>query len=313
MKAAQFNKYGGSEVIEFNSNAVLPKLREGQVLVEGYAASINPIDSAVRAGYMQAMLPLAFPVTLAGDLAGKITEVGQGVSNLRVGDRVFGFAPVIAGGSGAMAEYVAASALMVARMPAGASYIEAAGLPLAGVSAVQALEDHMKVRPGQRVLIHGGAGGIGSFAVQYARYLGCHVATTVRGSQEEFVRKLGADDIVNFELERFDAILKEYDAVLDTVGGEVYKRSFSVLKKGGVVASMVRNPPDQELASKFGARSVTITTQVNSASLNHLAELVDKGALKAQLDREYPLEQARDAYTYFEQDHPKGKVVVKIK
>ena len=313
MKAAQFNKYGGSEVIEFNPNAVLPKLGEGQVLVEGHAASINPIDSAVRAGYMQAMLPLTFPVTLAGDFAGEITEVGHGASNLRVGGRVFGFAPVIAGGSGAMAEYVAVSALMVTRMPEGASYIQAAGLPLAGVSAVQALEDYMKVRSGQRVLIHGGAGGIGSLAVQYARCLGCHVATTVRGSQEEFTRRLGADDIVNFELERFDAILKEYDAVLDTVGGEVYKRSFSVLKRGGVVASMVQNPPDQELASKFGTRSVTVTTQINSASLSHLAELVDKGALKTQIGREYQLEQTREAYTYFEQDHPKGKVVVRIK
>jgi NADPH:quinone reductase-like Zn-dependent oxidoreductase len=313
MKAAQFNKYGGSEVIEFNSNAVLPSLKEGQILVEGHAASINPIDSAVRAGYMQAMLPLTFPVTLAGDFAGEITEVGQNVSDLRVGDRVFGFAPVIVGGSGAMAEYVAASALMVARMPAGASYMEAAGLPLAAISAVQALEDYMKVRSGQRVLIHGGAGGIGSFAVQYARYLGCHVVTTVRGSQEEFVRKLGADGIVNFELERFDAIPKEYDAVLDTVGGEVYKRSFGVLKKGGVVASMVQNPPDQELASKFDARSVTVSTQVNSTSLNHLAELVGKSALKAQIGQEYQLEQTREAYTYFEQDHPKGKVVVRIK
>ncbi len=262
---------------------------------------------------MQAMLPLTFPVTLAGDFAGEIKEIGQGVSDLRVGDRVSGFAPVIVGGSGAMAEYVAASALMVTRMPAGASYIEAAGLPLAGVSAVQALEDYMKVRSGEKILIHGGAGGIGSFAVQYAKYLRCHVATTVRGSQEEFVRKLGADDIVNFELERFDATLKEYDAVLDTVGGEVYKRSFSTVKNGGVVASMVQNPPDQELASKFGARSVTVTAKVNSATLSHLVELVDKGALKAQISWEFPLEQTREAYTYFEQDHPNGKVVVRIK
>ena len=313
MKAAQFNKYGGPEVIEFNPNAVLPKLGEGQVLVECHAASTNPIDSAVRAGYMQKMLPLTFPVTLAGDFAGEISEVGRGVSGLTVGEQVFGFAPVIVGGSGAMAEHVAASASMVSRKPTKANYSEAAALPLAGVSAVQALEDHLKVNSGERVLVHGGAGGIGSFAVQYTKHLGCHVATTVRGSQAEFARSLGADEIVNFELERFDEKLKDFDAVLDTVGGEVYRRSFSVLKKGGIVASMIQNPLDQELASKFGARTVYVTTQVNSASLGRLAELVDRGALKSLISREYPMEQARQAYAYFEQDHPKGKVVVKTK
>ena len=312
MKAAQFSKYGGPEVIEFNSNALLPKLADGQVLVEAHAASINTIDSILRAGYMQSMVPLSFPATIAGDFAGVVKEVSPGLSNLRVGDEVFGFAPVIAGGSGSAAEYVAVSASKVAQKPARASYTEAAALPLAGVSAVQALEE-MKLRPGQRVLIHGGAGGVGSFALQYARYLGCHVATTVRGSQKEFVRKLDADAIVDFEAEEFDAAHNEYDAVLDTVGGEVYKRSFITLKKGGIVASMVQNSPDQELMLKFGVRAVYITTQVNTSSLNHIAELVDKGAIKTQIAREFPLEQTRDAYTYFEQDHPKGKICLKIR
>jgi NADPH:quinone reductase-like Zn-dependent oxidoreductase len=262
---------------------------------------------------MQKMVPLTFPVTLAGDFAGEISEVGQGVSGLTVGEQVFGFAPVIAGGSGATGEYVAASASMVSRKPAGANYSEAAALPLAGVSAVQALEDHMKVKSGERVLVHGGAGGIGSFAVQCAKHLGCHVATTVRGSQMGFVRSLGADEVVDFELERFDEKLKGYDAVLDTVGGEVYRKSFSVLKKGGVVASMIQNPLDQELASKFGTRTVFVTTHVDSASLRRMVELVDRGALKSRLSREYPIEQTREAYEYLEQDHPKGKVVVKIR
>jgi NADPH:quinone reductase-like Zn-dependent oxidoreductase len=313
MRAAQFNRYGGPQVIEFNPDAVPLKLKEGQVLVEGHAASLNPIDSAVRAGYMQAMLPLTFPVTVAGDFAGEVKEVGPGVSDLRPGDQVFGFAPVIVGGSGAAADHIASNALMTARKPVGASYAEAAAMPLAGLSAVQALEDYMKVEPGQKVLIHGGAGGVGSFAVQYAKYLGCYVATTVRGPQEEFVRKLGADSVINFELKEFDAIIKDYDAVLDTVGGEVYRKSFSTLKRGGVLASMVQNPPDQELASRFGVRSVAVTTQLNTPALNHLASLVDKGALKSQIDREYPLDQTREAYAHFETDHPKGKVTLGIK
>jgi NADPH:quinone reductase-like Zn-dependent oxidoreductase len=291
----------------------LPEVKQGRVLVEGYAASLNPVDSMVRAGYLQAMLPLTFPVTLAGDFAGEVKEVGPDVSDLRKGDQVFGFAPVIAGGSGATADFIASNASMTAHKPKGASHAEAAALPLAGVSAVQALEDYLKVRSGQRILIHGGAGGVGSFAIQYARHLGCHVATTVRGSQKEFVRSLGADSVIDFETEEFDALLKEYDAVLDTVGGEVYKRSFKTLKKGGIVASLVQNPPDQELASKFGASSAYVSAKVSAISLKHLAELVEKGALKARVGREFPLEQAREAFTYFEQDHPQGKVVVRIK
>ena len=313
MKAAQFNKYGGPEVIEINHSAAVPKAGEGLILVEAHAAALNPIDTIVRAGYMQGMFPLTFPVTLSGDFAGEVKEVGKGVSGFRVGDQVFGFAPVIAGGSGAAAEYVAAKASLTARKPTRASFTEAAALPLAGVSAMQALEKHMKVKPGQKVLIHGGAGGIGSFAIQYAKHLGCYVATTVRGSQKEFARKLGADKIIDFELEEFDAILKEYDGVLDNVGGDVYKRSFSVLKRGGIIASMVQNSPDQELMSKFGVTSAFVYTQVDSASLDHLAQLVDKKVLKPQIDREFPLEQEREAFAYFEQDHPKGKVVVRIR
>jgi alcohol dehydrogenase len=313
MRAAQFNRYGGPEVIEFNPQAAQPSAKEGQVLVEAHAASLNAIDSVVRAGYMQAMLPLTFPVTLAGDFAGDVKEVGPGVSDLKPGDHVFGFAPVIAGGSGAAAEIIASNAMMIGRKPSATSYGEFAALPLAGVSAMQALEDYMKVEPGQKVLIQGGAGGVGSFAVQYAKYLGCHVATTVRGSQEGFARKIGADETIDFELKEFETVARDYDAVLDTVGGEVYKRSFAALKKGGVLASLVQNPPDQEMAAKLGVRSVAVTAQVNAGSLNRLASLVEKGALRSQLDSEYPLEQTRDAFAHLENGHPMGKVVVRIK
>jgi len=313
MRAAQFNRYGGPEVIEFNSAAVAPKVNEGQVLVEAHETSLNPVDSAVRAGYMKAMLPLTFPVTIAGDFAGEVKEAGSGVAALKPGDQVFGFAPVFVGGSGAAAEFIASNALMTARKPVSATYAESAALPLAGLSAVQALEDHMKAAQGQKILIHGGAGGVGSFAVQYAKHLGCHVATTARGSQEEFVRRLGADEVIDFESRGFDTIIRDYDAVLDTVGGEVYKRSFGTLKRGGVLASLVQNPPDQELASKFGVRSVYVSAQLNTPALDHLASLVDKGALRSQIDREYPLDQTREAYAHLENDHLRGKVVVRVR
>jgi alcohol dehydrogenase len=313
MKAAQFNKYGGPEVIEINPNATLPTLKEGQVLIECRATSINPIDSAIRAGYLQQMVPLTFPATLAGDFAGVVKELGPEVLDYGAGDGVYGFAPVIAGGSGTTAEYVAANVVMIARKPTNANFSEAAALPLAGVSAIQALDNEIKPRAGQKVLIHGGAGGIGSFAIQYAKHLGSYVATTVRSSQKEFVSKLGADRIIDFESELFENLLNDYDAVLDTVGGDVYKRSFQILKKGGTVVSMVQNSPDQELMSKFDVKSVYQSTQVNKGSLSHLSELVDKGIIRVYIDTEFPLDKAREAYTYFENEHPKGKVVIGIK
>jgi len=313
MKAAQFNNYGGPDVIEVDHNAPIPSLGEGQILIECYAASINPIDSILRAGYMQKMVLLNFPATIAGDFSGKVRELGSGVTDFGIGDEVFGFAPIIAGGSGAAAEFIAANPLMTANKPSMASFSEAAALPLAGVSAIQAIQNEIKPVPSQKVLIHGGAGGIGSFAIQYAKHLGCYVATTVRASQKDFARNLGADKIVDFEAEQFEKVLKDYDAVLDTVGGDVYKRSFQILKKGGIVVSMVQNPPDQESMSKFGARSVYASTQVNRASLSRISELVDKDAIRVYVGREFPLEKTREAYAYFENDHPKGKVVIRVK
>jgi alcohol dehydrogenase len=313
MRAAQFDSYGGPEVVEFNPEAAQPSAKEGQVLVEAHAASLNPVDTFVRSGAMKAMVPLAFPVTLAGDFAGVVKEVGPGVSDLKPGDHVFGFAPVIAGGSGAAAEIVASNAMMLSRRPGATSYEEAAALPLAGVSAMQALDDCMKVEARQQVLVHGGAGGVGSFAVQYAKHLGCHVAATVRRSQEGFVRRLGADEVIDFESVPFETVVRDYDAVLDTVGGEVYKRSFAVLKSGGVLASLAQFQLDEELAAKFGVRTVKATAQVNAGSLSRLAALVEKGALRSQLDSEFPLEQTRGAFAHFESGHLMGKVVVRIK
>jgi alcohol dehydrogenase len=312
MQAAIFNKYGGPEVIEINQNAPLPTLNAGQVLVACYAASINPVDSFFRSGYLQKMLPVTLPATCAGDFSGEVKETGSEVSNFKVGDKVYGMAPAFFGGSGSTAEFVSASAAATAIKPTSVNFSAAASLPLAGVSAVQALENAVQPNTGQKVLIHGGAGGIGSIAIQYAKHLGCYVATTVRSSQEEFVDRLGADKIIDFEAQQFENSLKDYDAVLDTVGGDVYKRSFSILKKDGIVVSMIQNVPDQELMSRYHARSIYITAQVSTASLSRLAELVDTNIIKPQIDKEFPLEKTSEAYNYFEKEHPKGKVVIKI-
>ncbi|MBI2034279.1 MAG: NADP-dependent oxidoreductase [Candidatus Levybacteria bacterium] len=200
MKAAQYSTYGGAEVIEINNNAVKPTPQEGQVLVEVHAASINPFDWKLRAGYMKDMIPLSFPVTIGGDFAGIVVQAGpprvDERQRVEAGDAVYGQALIINGGSGSLAEFAVANLKNIAAKPKNVTFEEAAALPLVGSSAVQALEDHIKLQKNQRILIHGGAGGIGHIAIQIAKYLGAFVATTVSSDDVDFVKKLGADEII---------------------------------------------------------------------------------------------------------------------
>jgi alcohol dehydrogenase len=312
MKAVQINGYGGNEVLEINQNASKPTLAQAQVLVEVQAASLNPVDGGIRAGYLKEMVPLSFPATLGGDFSGVVAEVGEAVFDFTVGDPVYGQAILLNGGSGSLAQFVAANTANTARKPQNVNYVEAAALPLAGVSALQALEEHIKLEPGQRILIHGGAGGIGTIAVQLAKSMGGYVATTVRADDKDYVKELGADQMIDYKNEAFEEILKEFDAVLDTVGGETTNKSFQVLKKGGILVSM-RGQPNPELAEKYGVTAIGQMTNTNTQHLNHLAELIEGGKIKVPLDTVFPLEQAREAFNHLEQGHPRGKVVLKIK
>ena len=184
MKAVQINAYGGVEVLEINAHAVVPVPKNNQLLVEVHAVGLNPIDYKVRAGYLQKMAPLSFPATLGGDFAGVITKLGAGVTEFNVGDQVYGSAHILNGGSGSLAEIAAANIANTARKPKALNFIETASLPLVGSSAIQALEEHIKLQKDQKILIHGGAGGIGSIAIQLAHSLGAQVATTVNGKDK---------------------------------------------------------------------------------------------------------------------------------
>lgn len=312
MKAAQYDRYGGPEVIEITDNAAKPTPKEGQVLVEVYAASINPFDRTLRTGYMKDMIPLSFPVTIGGDFAGIVAQAGPGVADYKGGDAVYGQALIVNGGSGSLAEFAAANLKNISMKPKKATFEEAAALPLVGSSAVQALEDHIKLQKGHKILIHGGAGGIGSIAMQLAKHLGAYVATTVSGDDIDFVKKLGADEIIDYKSEKFEEKLKDFDAVYDTVGGETTNRSFLVLKKGGTLVSML-GQPDKELAQKYKVIAIGQSTNTNTKHLTRLAELVDAGAITPQIDKVYPLAQAREAFEHLEQGSHRGKVVIKIK
>lgn len=311
MNAAQILKYGGNEVIEINTVSK-PSPGPGQVLVEAQAAGVNPVDWKIREGYLQQMAPLKFPATLGGDFSGTVIETGGKVSEFKRGDDVYGTALVLAGGSGSFAEFILADAKRVAHKPKNISHIEAAALPLAGVSAWQGIVEHMKLSKGQKILIHGGAGGIGSFAIQIAKHLGAYVATTVSRDDSDYAKGLGADEALDYKGQRFEELLEDYDAVFDTVGGETYASSFKVLRKGGIVVSMLEQP-NQELMAKHGVTAISQFTQINTERLQKLAGLVEKSIVKVHIDKIFPLKKVADSLEHLRKESPRGKIVIDIK
>lgn len=312
MKAVQIHQYGGKDVLEFNQSAPKPIAGDEQVLVEVQAASINPVDWKVRSGYLKEMAPLTMPATLGGDVCGIVAAVGTSVSTLKVGDRVYGYASLLSGGSGSFAEFVTAKLSTVASAPKKSSVIETAALPLVGASALQAIEQHMKLQPGQKILIHGGAGGIGSVAIQAAKSIGAYVATTARADDRAYVLELGADEVIDYQQEAFEDKLKNFDAVFDTIGGDTTEKSFKVLRKGGTLVSML-GQPHPEMAQKTGVVAIGQSTHVTAEVLKRLAQLVDRGAVKIRIAKVKPLEKAKEAFQLVEEGHPQGKVVLEIK
>jgi alcohol dehydrogenase len=298
-------------VIEIKSAPSLNDPSAGKVLVIIKAAGVNPADWKVREGYFQQMTPLQFPSTLGMDFSGIIEKVGEGVSDFKQGDEVYGDVAAIRSGSGAFAEMALANADSIAHKPKTLSHEEAAGLPLVGVSAWQALVETIRLSKGQKILIHGGAGGIGSIAIQLAKRFGAYIATTVSTNDKQFVKELGADEVIDYKTQSFDDLLHDYDAVFDTVGGETYTRSFKVLKKGGIIVSMLEQP-NQELMERFGVKAIYQFTKVNRERLTKLAQWVDQNNIRVNVDRTFPLEETAKALDYQRDVHPRGKVVLAI-
>lgn len=310
MKAAQIADYGTSEQIIIQETEK-PTLKPGQILVKVMAAAINPFEISIRNGYLKDKMPFPMPITMGGDFAGTVEETGEGVTGYTVGQKVFGQAVVANGGSGTLAEYAAANTGNSAPMPTTLDFPHAAALPLAGVSALQALEDHIHLTAGQKILIHGGAGGIGTYAIQIAKHFGAYVVTTASGDGVELVKKLGADDVIDYKKQKFEDIVKDCDAVFDTVGGDVTNLSLAVLKKGGILVTMI-GTPDEAKALEIGVTAIRQGTQTNTERLTRLAQLVDEGAVKPVIDTVFPLAESRQAYELLENGHPMGKVVVTL-
>lgn len=309
VKAIEINTYGGDEVVTMNTNKSIPAVSHGQLLIKMHAADLNPVDWKIRAGYMQKMRPLNLPVTLGMDFSGTVENIGEGVTNFKIGAEVYGMTNFFSGGTGTFAEYFLADAAVTALKPKNISYQEAAALPMVGVSALQALVEYIRLSSGQKILIHGGGGGIGAIAIQLAKHLGAYVATTVSEQSKLFVNDLGADEIIDYKAQKFENLLKDYDAVFDTVGGDSYRNSFKVLKKNGVIVSMLEQP-DIKLVKQYDVNSIVEFTDVNNTRLSQLADLVERNIIKVHIAKTFSLEQTEKALSYLQNGHPNGKVIV---
>ncbi len=310
VKAARYSSHGGPEVIKIEEIAD-PTPESSQVFVENYAASINPFDYKVRSGMIPGM-PSEFPLTIGGDFSGRIVSVGDKVTEFTVGDEIYGQASVFGGASGSIAENLVANPGSIYLKPENTDFYEAASLPLVGASAIQAIEDHIHLKKGQKILIQGGSGGIGSIAIQIAKKIGAYIVTTVSTDNVEFAKSLGADRIIDYKKEDFSEILTDLDAVFDASGKKLDERSFKIVRSGAIIVSMTSVP--KELGSNTKEISViSQNSQVTSDRLKRLKKYVEENDVKPQIDRRFQLDDASDAYRYHEQDHPRGKVVIKIR
>lgn len=328
MKAFIVDKYGtdGPRAAEVPE----PTVGDRDVLVRVAAAGINPLDTMVRNGEFKQLLPYKRPFTLGHDVAGVVAQVGQDVTGFSVGDEVYARPRDLR--IGTFAEYIAIDQDDVALKPESLSTTEAAAVPLVALAACQVLLDLARVQPGQKILVHAGAGGLGATVIQLAKHLGAHVATTARGSDEAKVRDLGADEVIDYTTADFTDVLSGFDVVLDSLGEASVTKSMTVLKPGGLAISVV-GPPDPDFArqlgrpvlrpvmallsrnirgraKKLGVRYSFFFMHASGDQLTKLAALYDDGTLRPTLDRTFPFDETPDAMTYVEQGRANGKVVV---
>jgi 2-desacetyl-2-hydroxyethyl bacteriochlorophyllide A dehydrogenase len=307
MKAAIIKDYGVQVEI---ADVPQPEVLENDVLVAVHAASINPIDNIVRAGYMKEMLPITFPYVMGYDVAGVVAEVGSNVTKFKVGDEVY--ARPNQEDSGSIAEYAVVKEDELALKPKTLSFEEAASFPLAGLTAWQALVSKGNLQKGQKVLIHAGSGGVGTYAIQMAKHLGAEVTTTTSTANVDLVKSLGADHVIDYKTTEFDEVLKDFDLVIDMMGGDILNKSFKVLKKGGKVVS-IKGQDTEGLASEYGVEFEVFFMWPSSEMLAHVGGLMDQGIIKPVIDRSYTFEQTQEAYDYLQTGRAKGKVTIKIK
>jgi alcohol dehydrogenase len=333
LKAMAITNYGKNSPLEL-TELPTPAVGERDVVVEVHAASINPIDFKIRDGKVKMLLNYKMPLVLGNDFSGKVIETGSKVSMFQVGDEVYGRPRK--NRIGTFAEYLSVHEDDISLKPENLTYVEAASLPLVGLTTWQAFHEILELKPNQKILIHAGAGGVGTFAIQLAKEMGAYVATTASEKGYDLVSSLGADRVINYKEDQFEEILNGYDAVFDTLGGDSLKRSFRILKPHGKIVSVSAVPNGRfavendlglvkrflfsivsrnisTLEKRFNVDYHFLFMKPSGEQLTKIKHLVEQGSIRPVVDRVYPLEETQEAVEYVETGRAKGKVVVQVK
>lgn len=308
MKAARIHSYGGPEVLRCE-DCPLPSVADDEVLIRVVAAAVNPVDWKIREGYLREMIPHRLPLTLGWDVAGVIEAIGSGVEDFAVGDAVYARPNLTR--DGAYAEFITVRAAEIAPKPTTVSFAEAASLPLAGITAWESLFNSGRLADGQSVLIHAAAGGVGSLAVQLAKWKGARVVGTASAANAALVASLGADQVIDYRSGSFAEQVSGLDMVFDTVGGDVQEASWSVIRPGGVLVSVVE-PPTAERAAQAGVDGKFVFIQPNAPILRALAGLVDSGVVRPIVGAEFALADVAKAHALSESGRARGKTIIHV-
>ncbi|TIQ37049.1 MAG: NADP-dependent oxidoreductase [Mesorhizobium sp.] len=305
MQSVRIHAFGGPEVLTLETEPT-PEPQHGEILVGVHAASVNPVDYKIRNGGYVAESSL--PLTLGRDFSGVVERCGKGVDAFKPGDAVYALLTPDRGG---YAEFVAAKAQDCAAKPECLDHLHAAAVPLAALTAWQGIFDHGGLSAGQRILIHGAAGGVGHFAVQLAKANGATVYATCSGRDVDFVRSLGADEAIDYKNQRFEDAVRDVDLVYDLVAGETQERSWSVLKEGGIIVSTLQQPSEEKAAERK-ARVIHYMTKPDGSQLAEIGLLIDAGAVRVEVGKVFPLRQAAEAERVLEEGHIRGKLVLEV-
>jgi NADPH:quinone reductase-like Zn-dependent oxidoreductase len=280
------------------------------VVVKVYATSVNPIDWKIRAGHLKGFRDYPLPFILGWDVSGVVESAGAGVTQWKPGDEVYGRPDL--GRPGAYAEFIAVKEGELARKPRKLDHVRAAAIPLAGLTAWQALFDAGGLQAGQKVLIHAAAGGVGHLGIQLAKVRDLYVAGTASGRNQDFLKQLGCDLPIDYESSAFEDLVRDYDVVVESMGGEVRKRSWKVLKKGGIVVCLIGPPPSEDDAKAHGVRATVIWAQTKPDQLDEMAKLADSGQVRPEIAAVFPLRDAAKAHKMSETEHVRGKIVLQV-
>src|SRR6059036_2776420 len=308
MKAVVIHEYGGPEVLKYE-DIPRPEPKDDQLLIRVIAAGVNPVDGMIRSGMFAKEGNRPFPIILGGDVAGVVEKVGSKITKFKSGDPVFAY--VSLDNSGGYAQYALVTEREAAPKPKSLTYVEAAAVPVVAMTAWQALVDTAKLSAGQTVLIHGGSGGVGSFAIQIAKARGAKVIATASTANQELLKELGADVVIDYTKQKFEDVAKDVDVVLDSVGKDTLTRSYGVVRKGGFIVTLVARIDQGEL-DKHGIHGASLSVEPNSDELSEIGKLIDEKKIKVVVSQTFPLAEAKRAQEQVATGHTRGKIVLKV-